>query len=316
MATSTLLDNESLNSAVKYVWGQYRTWDLTSVALKSKMWRWRYIVLVLSIVGAILGTLSQQLGGWQITAILTWIPGTLGVLSGLALGAASYFTKEVLNSGPESDAVRTRAAAEAFKREAYLLATGAPPYATATNADQLLEKAQEIRGGVNGIAPLAITSAQEQQGVPAAGMSIDEYVQQRVVQQIDEYYLTQVRLNAQKLALGRKVSLALGALAILLGFWSAKSASVAGWVAVIGAITAAIAAYQYAGRYQFLNVSYQATADRLNWLKTKWEIDGRRQPGDDAKHAFILAAENAIATENSAWMAEWTKKQDSNSNRS
>jgi SMODS and SLOG-associating 2TM effector domain 1 len=308
VATPTLLDTESLNSALKYIWGQYRTWDSTAVALKSKMWRWRYIVLVLSIVGASLGTLSQQVSGWRVAEIPTWLSGTLGVLSGVALGAASYLTKEVLSSGPETNAVRTRAAAEAFKREAYLLATGAPPYATATNADQLLEKAQQIRAGVNNVSPLAVTSEQEQQGAPPAGMSVDDYVRQRVVQQIDEYYLPQVRLNTQKQALGRKVSLGLGALAILLGFWSAKSASVAGWVAVIGAITAAIAAYQYAGRYQFLNLSYQATADRLDWLKTKWEIDGRRQPGDDAKHAFIIAAEDAIATENSAWMAEWTRK--------
>ncbi|HEX2268677.1 MAG TPA: DUF4231 domain-containing protein [Pyrinomonadaceae bacterium] len=309
MATPALLDKESLNAALKYIWGQYRTWDATSVALKSRMWRWRYIVLVLSIAGAILGTLSHQVDGWHISGVPAWLSGTLGVLSGIALGAASYLTKEVLSPGPESNAVRTRAAAEAFKREAYLLATGAPPYATATNADELLEKSEQIRAGVNNLSPLALTSAEEQQGVPPVEMSVDDYVKQRVVQQIDEYYLPQVRLNNQKLALGRKVSLGLGALAILLGFWSARSASVAGWVSVIGAITAAIAAYQYAGRYQFLNVSYQATADRLNWLKTKWEIDGKRQPGDDAKHAFILASEDAIATENSAWMAEWTSKQ-------
>ncbi len=308
MATPTLIDKESLNSALKYIWGQYRTWDSTSVALKNKLWSWRYIVLVLSIVGAILGTLSQQVDGWRISGIPTWLSATLGVVSGVALGAASYLTKQVLNPGPESDAVRTRAAAEAFKREAYLLATGAPPYATATNADELLEKAQQIRAGVNNISPLAITGEQEQEGAPPVGMSVDDYVKQRVVQQIDDYYLAQVRVNTQKLSAGRKISLALGALAILLGFWSARSASVAGWVAVIGTVTAAIAAYQYAGRYQFLNVSYQATADRLNWLKTKWEIDGRRQPGDDAKHAFIIAAEDAIATENSAWMAEWTSK--------
>lgn len=307
MATPILLDRESWDSALKYIWGQFKTWDLTSLALKSKITRWRNIVLRLSIGGAILGTLSQQIDSWKIAGMPTWLAATLGVLSGATLGAASYLTKEVLSPGPEAGAVRTRAAAEALKREAYLLATGAPPYATATSADELLDKANQIRAGVNDIPPLAI-SGQQDEGMPAAGMPADDYVKQRVVQQIDEYYLPQVRISTQKLALGRKVSLALGAIAILLGFWSAKSASVAGWVAVIGAITAAIAAYQYAGRYQFLIVSYQATADRLNWLKTKWEIDGKRQPGDAAKHAFIIACEDAIATENSAWMAEWTKK--------
>lgn len=312
MADLILLDKESWNSALKYIWGQFRTWDLTSLALKNKVSRWREIVLVLSIGGAILGTLSQQIDSWKIAGMPAWLAATLGVVGGAALGAASYLTKEVLKStGPETDAVRTRAAAEAFKREAYLLATGAPPFATATSADELLEKSKQIRSGVNSVSPLAITSAQEQEGLPAAGMSVDDYVKQRVVQQIDEYYLPQVRISTRKLSWGRKISLVLGAIAIVLGFWSAKSASVAGWVAVIGTITAAIAAYQYAGRYQFLIVSYQATADRLNWLKTKWEIDGKRQPGDAAKHAFIIACEDAIGTENTAWMAEWTNKQGS-----
>jgi len=309
VATPNLLDKESWNSALKYIWGQFKTWDATSLALKSKITRWRNIVLWLSIAGAILGTLSQQVAGWKIAGMPVWLAGTLGVISGVALGAASYLTKEVLSPGPEAGAVRTRAAAEAFKREAYLVATGAPPYASATTANELLDKTQQIRSGVDNISPLAIGSEEEQAGAPAAGMSVDEYLKQRVVQQIDEYYLPQVRVSMQKLALGRKASLALGVIAIALGFWSAKSASVAGWVAVIGAITAAIAAYQYAGRYQYLIVSYQATADRLKWLKTKWEIDGKSQPGDAAKHAFIVACEDAIATENSAWMAEWTRKQ-------
>lgn len=309
MATSSLLDKESMNSALKYIWGQYRTWDLTSVALKNKLSRWRDIVLVLSISGAVLGTLCQQADNWQIAGLPTWGAATLGVLSGAALGLAAYFTKEVLSPEPEAAAVRTRAAAEAFKREAYLLSTGVPPYGDAISADGLLAKANQIRAGVENIPPAAITSAQQQDGMPAAGMSVDDYVKQRLDQQVDEYYVPQARINAQKLALGRRITFVLGAIAVLLGLWSARSASVAGWVAVIGTMTAAIAARQYAGRYQFLIVTYQATTDRLQWLKTKWELDGKNQPGDDARNAFILASEGAIATENSAWMAEWTRKQ-------
>jgi SMODS and SLOG-associating 2TM effector domain 1 len=310
VAAPTLLDKESLNTALKYIWGQYRTWDLTSVALKNRLVRWRDIVLLLSVSGAILGTLSQQIDAWRIAALPTWLAATLGVLSGAALGLAAYFTKEVLSPEPEAAAVRTRAAAEAFKREAYLLATGVPPYTGATTADGLLEKSNQIRASVENIAPVTVSSTQQQDGLPAAGMSVDDYVKQRLDQQVDEYYLPQARRNAQKLALGRKISFVLGAIALLLGLWSARSASVAGWVAVIGTITAAITARQYAGRYQFLIVSYQATADRLQWLKTKWELEGKNQPGDDAKNTFITATEDAIATENSAWMAEWTKKQD------
>jgi hypothetical protein len=308
MATPILTNKESWNSALKYLWGQYRTWDLTAKALKKSISRWREIVLALSIGGAALGTLSQQINAWKIVAMPAWLATTLGVLGGAALGLAGYFTKELLNPGPEAKAVRARAAAEALKSNAYLLAMGAPPYASATNADELLAKTREIRAGVEDLAPLAISSAQESEGMPPGPMAVDDYVRDRVVQQVEEFYLPKVRMNAKKLAMGRRLSLVFGAFAVVLGLWSAKSASVAGWVAVIGTITTAIAAHQYAERYQFLSVSYQATADRLKWLKTKWELDGKPQSSVDAQHAFIRACEDAISTENSAWMAEWTRK--------
>jgi hypothetical protein len=308
MATPILTNRESWNSALKYLWGQYRTWDLTALALKQGVSHWRDIVLTLSIGGAVLGTLSQQTDAWKIVAMPAWLSTTLGVLGGAALGLAGYFTKELLNPAPEAKAIRARAAAEALKSNAYLMATGAPPYASATSADELLAKAREIRAGVEDLAPLATTSQQESEGMPSAPMSVDDYIRQRVVQQIEEFYLPKVRSNAKKLAMGRRLSVILGAVAVVLGLWSAKSASVAGWVAVIGVITAAIAARQYAERYQFLSVSYQATADRLKWLKTKWDLDGKTQTGPDAQSAFILACEDAISTENSAWMAEWTRK--------
>lgn len=308
MATPILTNKESWNSALKYLWGQYRTWDLTAQALKNNVSRWRNIVFALSIGGAVLGMLAKQVDSWKIATWPEWLPPALGVLGGLALGLAGYFTKELLSPGPEAKMVRARAAAEAFKSNAYLMATGAPPYASATDADELLTKSREIRASVEDLAPLALTSAQELEGIPSAPMSVDDYVRERVVQQSEEFYLPKVRINAKKLAMGRRLSLLLGALAVVLGVWSAKSASVAGWVAVIGAMTAAIAARQYAERYQFLSVSYQATADRLKWLKTKWELDTKAQSSVDAQHAFIRACEDAISTENSAWMAEWTKK--------
>lgn len=308
MATPILTNKESWNSALKYMWGQYRTWDLTAQALKNGVSRWRDTVFALSIVGAILGALAKQFDAWKTGTLPEWLPEALGVLAGIALGLAGYFTKELLSPAPEAKAVRARAAAEALKSNAYLMATGAPPYASAASPDQLLAKAREIRGGVEDLSPLALTNAQETEGMPSAPMSVDEYIRDRVVQQIETFYLPKVRSNARKLAMGRRLSLILGALAVVLGLWSATSASVAGWVAVIGAITAAIAARQYAERNQFLSVSYQATADRLKYLKTKWEIFGIAETGVDAQHAFIVDCEDAISTENSAWMAEWTKK--------
>ena len=113
MATPILSNKESWNSALKYVWGQYRIWDLTALNLKNGVSRWRDIVFALSIGGALLGTLAKQVDSWRIGAWPTWLPPALGVLGGVALGLAGYFTKELLSPGPEAKAIRARAAAEA-----------------------------------------------------------------------------------------------------------------------------------------------------------------------------------------------------------
>jgi SMODS and SLOG-associating 2TM effector domain 1 len=307
MATPVSLDNDALNSALKYIWSQYRTWALTSRKYKNEVSRWRDIVLALSIGGAILGTLSQQLTVWNLGGPSSWWSRSVGFISGAALGLAAYFAKEIFSPDPEGKAVRARAAAEAFKSDAYLLAAGVPPYDTAATTEELFAKTEQVKKGVASLAPVTITVEEKIDRMPSIPMSIDDYIKQRVDDQIG-YYSRAAAANSKKVAVGRRLSFILGAVAVVLGLVSATYASVAGWVAVIGTITAAIAARQYSGRYQFLIVSYHAVAEKLEWLKTRWEIERKTQGGTAPHHKFILACEEAISTENSAWMAEWTKK--------
>ncbi|HKG46902.1 MAG TPA: DUF4231 domain-containing protein [Pyrinomonadaceae bacterium] len=309
MATPIPLDNNSLNSALKYIWAQYRTWAITSRTYKNQVVRWRDIVLALSIGGAIIGTLSQQLTVWNVAEASSWWTRGLGFISGVALALAAYFLKEIFSPDPEGRAVRARAAAEALKSQAYLLATGAPPYDTAATTDELLAKPEQVKKAVENLAPVSITTEQKIERVLSFPMSVDEYVTQRVDDQLD-YYIRQAAANAKKVTRGRLISLILGAIAAVLGVIAAKYASVAGWIAVIGTITAAIAARQYAGRYQFLIVSYRAVAERLDWLKTRWNIERNARTDAAADRKFILACEEAISVENSAWIAEWTKRGD------
>ena len=167
-----------------------------------------------------------------------------------------------------------------------------------------------MKQAVGNLTPVIITPAQELEGIPLDRLSVGDYIQKRVDQQINEYYIPQARANDRKVTIGKRISVILGALAVVLGLLNAKYNWTAGWTAVIGTITAAIAARQYAGRYQFLIVSYQATAERLKWLKTQWEIDRSSETDIDAINRFIMASEEAISIENTAWMAEWTKQPD------
>jgi hypothetical protein len=307
MATPILAEQDSWESALKNTWGQYRTWAITSRAYKNDVTRWRNVVLILSIAGAILGTLSQQSNLWSLLKTPQWFPSAFGLISGFALGLAAYFSKEALSPDPEAKAVRARSAAEAFKSEAYLLAADAPPYDTATTTAELTARTDRVREAVANLTHETITSAQESEGMPTERLSVEEYIKRRVDEQIDKFYIPRARENAKKLAIGRYLSLTLGAIAVLFGLLSAKYVSIAGWLAVIGTVTAAIAARQYSGRYQFLVISYQATIERLRSLKTQWAIASKIDAVDAGKR-FILGCEETISSENTAWMAEFTKK--------
>jgi hypothetical protein len=309
MATPIPLDNDALNSALKYIWSQYRTWAITSQTYKNEVTQWRDRVLALSIGGAILGTLSQQLIVWNAAYASSWFTRGLGFISAAALALAAYFTKEIFSPDPEGRAVRARAVAEALKSEAYLLATAAPPYNTALTTEELFEKPENLKESVKNVAPVTISAEQKVERILSVPMTVEDYADLRVNDQIS-FYTRQAAANAKKVATGRRLSLILGAASVVLGIVSARYASVAGWIAVIGTITAAVAARQYAGRYQFLIISYQAAADRLEGLRARWQIERRAQAGSAADHRFILDVERAISAENSAWMAEWTKKTD------
>jgi hypothetical protein len=266
---------------------------------------------VLTISGAVIGTLSQQLTVWNVVETSSWLPRGLGFVSGAALGLAAYFTKEIFSPDPEGRAVRARAVAEALKSESYLLATAAPPYDKPLSTEELFSKPEKVKKYVENVMPVVITPQQKIERILTVPMSVSDYVKERVDDQIS-YYGRQAGVNAKKAAIGRRLSLMFGAIAVLLGIVAARYPSIAAWVAVIGTITGAIAARQYAGRYQFLIVSYQAAASRLEAMKARWEIERKTQAGNAADYKFILAVEEVISAENSAWMAEWSKTERSN----
>ena len=306
MAATVPFDNDSLNAALKTIWGQYRTWAITSRKYKNEVSRWRKIVLWLSISGAILGTLSQQLPTWGVVTAESWWSRGIGFAGGIALGLAAFFTKEIFRPDSEGRAVRARAAAEALKSQAYLIATGAPPYDSAST--DLFAKPDRVTKAVENLPSVTLQPEQKLERLISAPMTVEDYVQQRVDDQI-KYYTDSAIANEKKIATGRLLSWTFGAAGVILGFLATQRSSAAAWVAVIGTITAAIAAQQYSGRYQFLILTYQAAMEELGELKNRW-VGERKNLGVAADHKLVLAVEKVITAENSAWMVEWTKKTD------
>ena len=151
-----------------------------------------------------------------------------------------------------------------------------------------------------------ISEDDKRKGLPTGTLSVDQYIDMRVNDQITKFYIPKAIENERIVKRGRQISLFLGALAVVLGALGA-SGWTAAWVAVITTVTVAIAAYLYAGRYQYLVISYQATARRLELLRSRWEASGMTDANDE-RNQFIRDCEEAISIENSAWMTEWTRE--------
>src|SRR5256885_14923473 len=94
---------------MKYIWGVFRTWDEKAVQLKTRITHWRNLILLLTIAGTIIVTLSQQLSGPLKN--LPWVPKALGFAGAICLALAGFFTREVLKPSTQSEQVRTRSAA-------------------------------------------------------------------------------------------------------------------------------------------------------------------------------------------------------------
>ena len=142
MSDSSSPKESNRDSALAFTWGQYRVFAATSRALKAELSAWRHRVLILSIAGAILGSLCQQSTGWGLAGgKFSWLPTSFGILSAIVLGLAAYFGKEILNPERERKWVRARSMAEALKAEAYISAN-ASPYDMPDAIDLLIKRTE------------------------------------------------------------------------------------------------------------------------------------------------------------------------------
>ena len=293
--------------ALKTTWGEYRTWAATARAQRSHIFSWRTYTLLLTTAGALLATLSQTISSLELgNQIPDSVPTILALLGGLAIGLATLFGREILRPEAQQNWARSRSMAEALKSETYLFRSGTPPYDTSEAAEFLNEKTEKLLNNVKDLQTIILSDEQKEERLPEGPLSVDKYIEDRIIEQITNYYEKRVVRYQKVTARGRNISLGLGVLAVILGVLGA-SGWTAGWIALITTITAALAAYLYAGRYQYLLVSFQATLRQLNLLKNRWAIiAGKPDTNSDKRNQFIMDCENVISVENSAWMSQLT----------
>ncbi len=292
-------------SAATHSWAQYRVWAATSRELKAQLTSWQLRVLVLTLVGAILGTLSQQFAGWG------WVSNFSGWGSAIALGTAAFFGREILKPDKERHWVRARSAAEAYKSQTYLFLANAPPYDKDDKVKVLFNKTDQLYKSVKELQETNISDEMKHKGLPSDPLSINDYMHMRVNDQIQKYYRPQAAKHATVVKRGSAIGLVLGVLAVALGALEGSGISkfTAVWIAVVTTATTAVGSYLYAGRHQYLVISYQATARRLEWLHDRWQASGKSDSDTEERNQFICNCEDAISVENSDWMAEWDKQE-------
>jgi hypothetical protein len=169
-----------------------------------------------------------------------------------------------------------------------------------------MAKSDELLVAVNDLQTESIDEQEKQKRLPAAFLTIEQYIEERVTEQIDNFYRPRSDELIRKMKKNKKIGIFLGMASVILGAFGA-SGWTAGWIAVISTIAASIAAFSYAGRYQYLIVSYQATANKLERLRTQWVVSGKSDADTEERDKFIRECEDVISIENSAWMAELSK---------
>ena len=292
------------SSALAGTWRRYRTWALTARELKASLDRWRSWTLILAVSGAILVTLGQQLGTLA-ARIGSWAAPAgkgAGLAGAAAIALSAYFAREALSSESVQHWTKCRFTAESLKASTYLYRAGVPPFDGADRDAKLLDRRAAIEDATQGVEPQETET--EDKEVDLSTLSAGDYVQRRVNDQI-QFHRARSGEYQRKMRALQQVVLGLGGVAVLLGAVSAAKPLVAGWTAVIATVTAALSSHFQSQRYQTLTAAYQATARRLEVLRDKWEVSGK---ADSDRNSFIQSCEDTMASENGAWVTQWSQQ--------
>lgn len=270
----------------------------TANHLKRRLDRVRLSCFVLSITGATLAAIAGGLPSDAGRAGLTWTATGM-----LALG--TFLTARSLGRDAVAQHVTARMASEALKREAFLYATGAEPYADiSTREKRLADCIDAVETLAEGLA-LQERKAEGPGTCPRAFLKAADYIASRVDGQIRYYRTTADRLTLPSRLLHQAELLLAGAAAVLtaVAATTAKGGfDLAALTAVITTVAGTVLAHGQAARYDARIVSYRATARRLAHLKAT-------QSPEAGAAEIAAAAEAIIAAETKSWQALWLKEE-------
>jgi hypothetical protein len=298
---------------VESAWLDQATWSETANRLKSELTTWRYRAAGAGIIGAFLEVLAGTL------AVLgdTWwgLRSVLALTGAIILAVVPYVVKNKTSKDNVRAWVRARSVSEALKETIYRYLVGVPPFGSGSSPSDLVRRCQTLKDKVQDLYPYA-ASVQPKKTERPLTLSIDGYVENRVNDQINRYYHPKGRQNADAARKLHDLEFYLGLLAVIIGAIAGAAtayklpelAALSPWVAVVTTAGAAVTAHLAASRYDYAAMTYFSTADRLKGLRDEWLSDPNRYESTRVIK-FVDDCENAISTENEAWLAEWTREE-------
>jgi hypothetical protein len=235
----------------------------------------------------------------------------LGIMSAILIALSGYFGRELLTPEKETRWARARLLAEALKRECWRYLACVPPYDGGRAHEELRARVEELSRN-RGLERPAV-SPREGSSPPTVA-SIEEYLDQRVVDQAAWYERTAAGQRAQRDRL-KLYTFLLGAAAVALGVVGARLPGFLAFVPVVTTATAALVAWIQGNRIGATIPLYQETATQLRLQAAAWR-DGTREREAlseaqlrGAEVALVERCEEIMARENGAWRAEWLSEE-------
>jgi len=308
--TSNTQSDAPNDAGLRLLWSNFNTWDKTANKRNAVLRRWRKLVLIFIIAGAFCGVLSSNLASLE-QQYFTYAAQGLAFLSTLFIALASYAGSEILTDKLVKAQINSRAAAESFKSEAYRYIFKAPPYDQ--NPEQkVFERAHALQKVTRDITYETLDKEDELKGIPDEDMTIYQYIQMRIEDQIYKYFTPKIKTLQKKHKRGKNFTLGFGFAGVILGAISSTGLGftqhTASWIAFITSASAAVTSFMATNRYYYLISSYQTTSNRLKTLLTQWQQTGEKTP--QATSHFVADVENELMRENQSWVEELSKKLD------
>jgi len=269
-------------------WKQYRGWAGAARAAKAASGRDASVALSFICLSALLGSAAS------VPAEGNVVHRSLAVLTVAFGAAAAWYGRYILSPGTQSAWIAARAAAETIQSECYRFATKSAPY-DAANAPALLKarvEAAEKLANEKGARPDAQSMQQTDKPPPPAGMTLDQYRNERIDKQKD-FYVRGAKTQQEKARRTRNltalVAFAGAVLGVIVAF--APNSGLAPFIATCTTMTTALASYGVMERHLFLAEQYTQMVSQLNWIEAA-----------DADISKIVAdTEDILTAEHAAW---------------